>query len=267
MWKNKSKEILTLSFDDSYQKTVKNTLPLLNQYQMVASFNVIVNLIGKEFEGLKLASYADLKKAASQEIEIASHSLTHTDLVKRGRIRKFLKSFPQQHHRIKLIKENLKSAFKQKKKKRCQINQSLLEEEIIKSKTILTKKGFDIASFVYPSGAYNKKIKDFVGNYYSSARSLDTGLNDYQIKDFYALKAFTWYKWTTPSVANRWVDKAIKKKAWLIEVFHFVADKNKTDYKHFTSVADFEEHLKYIKSRNIWVATQKEVVKYIQGKK
>lgn len=264
MWKNKTQGALTLSFDDGYKETFENILPLLDKYKLVASFNVIAGLLGEKFLGLKLASYPDLKKATRQGMEITSHSLTHADLVGGNKIRKFLRSLPQKEQKIKFVTETLKTIINQKREMGKKIDKSLWEREIIKSKNALIKKGFEVSSFVYPGGTYNKKIKDLVSNYYLSARSSDAGLNKITPKNLFNLKTFTWYKWTTPDIANKWVDKAIKEKAWLIGVLHLVAKKNKIDYKYFTSVSDFEKHLKYIESKNIWVATQAEVVKYIK---
>jgi peptidoglycan/xylan/chitin deacetylase (PgdA/CDA1 family) len=259
----KPQPILTFSFDDCYQKTVNSTLPLLVKYQMKAVYNFIAGLAGKELEGLKLASWEKIKKAERLEMEITSHSLTHRRLTTKGRLVKYCKSFLYKQN---LLKHLIASWQKPQSPSKLLITKTVTEE-IAKSQQLLKNHGIEAVSFVYPYGFYDNKIKEIVKNYYSSARSTDGGLNYLTSCDPYALKVFTWDKWTKTETANRWVEKAIKDKAWLIEVFHLIAKDNEINHEYFTSISSFQNHLEFIKNKKIWIATQKEIINYLNNEK
>lgn len=262
MRKNKIEARLTLSFDDCYQETLINVLPLLKKYKLNASFNVTVGLVNKKLDGLKLASWKDLHKASQQEMEICSHSITHSNLVDNNKLQKFIRSFPYRHNKMRFIFEGIKNLLDLQTN--IKASNPLLEKEVMQSKFLLEQKGFKIDSFVYPNGCYNYKLKLLVKQCYSSARSTDAGFNNLNHLSLYALKIFPWDRWTTATTANKWVDITINKKAWLIETFHLVSETNPLNYKYFTPTNDLEAHLKYIKTKNIAVATQSEVIKYIK---
>lgn len=259
--KNKQ-AILTLSFDDCYKDTLKNTLPILSEHKLVATYNAIVGLLGKKEKNLELASFTDLKQAQSQGMEIASHSTNHLPLAKSNKIKKYLKSFLQVSNKKEYL---LKAGFNILNSPR-QINiQSLArlyKKEVVDSKKNLVDKGFKINSFVYPYGEYDKKVRELVKKHYLSARSTNRGLNDLSETNLYELKICMWNKWTSLTEANKWVDKAIREKKWLIEVFHLVSDENKTDYEYFTSVINLKNHLKYIASKKIRIVTQEKGIEY-----
>lgn len=259
----KPQPILTFSFDDCYQKTVNSTLPLLVKYQMKAVYNFIAGLAGKELEGLKLASWEEIKKTGRLGMEIGSHSLTHNRLTTKGRLAKYFKSF--------LYKENcfnhLIASWQKPQSSSKLLIAKNVAEEITTSQQLLKNHGIGAVSFVYPYGYYDKEIKEMVKNYYSSARSTDGGLNYLASCDPYALKVFLWDKWTKTNTANKWVEKAIEEKAWLIEVFHLVAKDNEINHEYFTSTSSFQNHLEFIKNKRIWVATQKEIINYLNNEK
>lgn len=256
----KLQSILTFSFDDCYQKTLKSTLPLLAKYQMKATYNFIAGLAGKELEGLKLASWEEVKKEGKLGMEIGSHSLTHQRLTTKGKLTKYFKSFLYKQNRLK----HLIASWQQPQSSSKSLIIKTVTEEIANSQQILKNNGIKAVSFVYPYGFYDNKIKEMVKNYYSSARSTDCGLNYLNSCDPYALKVFIWDKWTKTETANKWVKKAIEEKAWLIEVFHLVSEDNETNYEYFTSISSFQNHLEFIKNKKIWVTTQKEAINYLK---
>jgi len=233
---------------------------LIKKYKLNASFNVLTGLVNKKLEGLKLANWNDLRKASKQGMEICSHSITHTNLADNNKLQKFIRSFPYRHNKMRFIFEGIKDTFGLQKS--IQTSKVLIEKEVVQSKALLNQKGFQISSFVYPKGCYNHRLKLLVKKSYSSARSTDAGLNNLSHLNLYALKIFLWDRWTKISTANQWVDKAIRQKLWLIETFHFVSKTSPSSYKYFTSINDFESHLKYIKTKNIRVMTQGDAIKY-----
>lgn len=259
----KPKPIITLSFDDCYQRTLNNTLPVLVKYQMKGTYNFIAGLAGKKFEGFKLASWGEIKKAEKIGMEIGSHSLTHDQLITKRNLAKYLKSFLYKQDLIKHVVFSLQNTRPLNRLSTIKTATG----EIARSQQYFQKHGIKVDSFVYPYGLYDNEIKEIVKNYYSSARGTDWGLNNINSYDAYALKIFIWDKWTRIETANKWVENAIKEKAWLIEVFHLIAEDNGANYEYFTTISDFQTHLEFIKNRKIWVASQKEVIKYLNNEK
>lgn len=260
----KPQPILTFSFDDCYRETIRIALPILQKKGFRGTFNFIPGLLGQRSEGMYLASLKELKQLDKSGMEIACHSLNHQKLAKSNRIKKYFISFFDKQNKIKHFFYSLKS----KQVSQTPSKPISLHKEIISSYYLLKQTGIEAASFVYPFGFYNKRVKGIVKRKYFSARSADWGLNQLPPKDPFALKVFIWDKWTKPEKANQWVERAIKKNAWLIEVFHLVADKNETDYEYFTQTSDMKKHLEFVKKTKIWVATQKDVINYLNnGKK
>lgn len=258
------KAILTISFDDSYKDTLKYTLPLLKKYKLRATYNIIAGLIGKKYNNLDIASQKDIENAFKAEMEIASHSLTHNQLVYENKICKFLRSFPQKHNKLRyVLKGFLYTITHNHKINQLSQDKTLIKKEIVDSQKILKDFDADIQSFVYPGGNYDDNLKKLVSIHYSSARTTDAGLNTFEKKNLYSLKTIMWNRWTTVRRMNQYINRAIKENKWLIETFHLVGNKNESNYEYFTSVFDFENHLKYIKQSKIVVAPQKAIAKYI----
>ena len=81
--------------------------------------------------------------------------------------------------------------------------------------------------------------------------------------DWYALKSKVWNVDVNAEVANKWLDFVLEEGAWLIETYHVVSPDRATGYYYDTSISDFEAHLAYLSSQNVWVDTQQNVAKYI----
>lgn len=258
--------IVTLTFDDCYHDTLKSVLPLLEKYQMPGTFNVIAKRINDDLQKIKLASLRDLRYAQSLGMEIASHSLTHTNLSTGFPAVKYLKSFLGSQSKW----QSLNKAFgrvnlipHQKKT----FSDKLLSEEVASSKKLLRQYGFKIRSFTYPGGVNNKTIKNFVKKIYDSARTMDPGLNKLPPNDLYSLKTFAWNQWTRAEAANKQVNNVIKNGGWLVETFHLIGKSNLSNYEYFTHVNEFEKHLKYLKDKKVQIATQADVIKYVRKQK
>lgn len=73
----------------------------------------------------------------------------------------------------------------------------------------------------------------------------------------------------TTEIRNGWIDSAIQEKSWLIEMWHNVAERDDGGYQTIL-IPEACEHLDYIRhkvdSKEVWVATFTEAVKYIREK-
>ena len=72
------KKPIILSFDDGYLDAYTQALPILQKYQMTATFYIIRNYLGKD-NYMNQVQIEELEKAG---FEIGSHTLSHPDLSK-----------------------------------------------------------------------------------------------------------------------------------------------------------------------------------------
>ena len=252
--------IVTLSFDDGYAETIQSVGRILEEQDFKATFNIIVGLVGVSLKEYKSASWDDLRSLVAAGNEIASHGMFHLPLVSsiKSRVRKSLSLFSNQPVRtLSVLKHHLS------------INPAYIVKnvgithELKSSKRTIEKNipNYKCVSFAYPSGNYDEKLKTLAKNSgYLSARSTKVGYNDLTDLDPYALKANVWDCTMQVEEANKWVDTACSRRAWLIECLHLVSNSNREKYPHFTHVNDLKKHLNYLMNRNVWVATQREVI-------
>ena len=85
--------IITLSFDDCSQETVKYVLDVLGK-DVSASFNIVPGLMNKELFGNKLISWEEAQLILKKGHEIASHGYMHAipKMTRRGRMCKVLQN-------------------------------------------------------------------------------------------------------------------------------------------------------------------------------
>lgn len=141
-----------------------------------------------------------------------------------------------------------------------------VKTEIEQSKEIIEAniKNYKCFSFAYPHGRFNDDVKKIVSLHYEAARIVDPGLCSDTNNDYFALKTFFFNSKTKLKVANRWVNTAIHNNKWLIESYHSFDGEG---YQPISSDL-FRKHLAYIKSKEdvLWVATFRDVVKYLKEK-
>lgn len=258
--------IVTLSFDDGYAKTMQSVGHILEKLDFKATFNIIVGLVGDSLEQFKSASWDDLRSLVAAGNEIASHGIFHLPLVSsmKSRIAKFSRSFLNQPIRALNV-----SKYHLSVNPVYIVKNVGIAHELESSKRIIEKNipNYKCVSFAYPSGIYDNKIKILAKNSgYLSARSTKSGYNDPTDLDPYTLKANVWNCKTRAKEANRWVDIACRRRAWLIECLHLVSDNNRKKHSHFTHIDDLKKHLNYLTNRNVWVTTQRDVIEsFLKG--
>ncbi|MCK4463574.1 MAG: polysaccharide deacetylase family protein [Candidatus Omnitrophica bacterium] len=222
------KAVLTIAFDDGYLDTYRYAISYLDKIGIKCTFAVPVKLIGNTCEKRPVLNWRHLKKMKANGHEIASHALYHRRLIR--------------------------------------------EPEIVRSKQILQNYlGIKISSFVYPyiSKRPNKTIRDIVENNYSSSRISKnfSVFNRLPVKNSYNLKGFCIMRNHPLPYLIHQIDKAVKTKSWLIEVFHLVGKKNTKSahrnkpYRFFMHIDDFKRHIDTVLSKNIEILTQKKVVR------
>ena len=224
-WRGNTSGAITLSFDDGYIETYNTVMPILDEKDVKASFNVISAKVGGKYGRLTLADWEHWEDAASKGHEIASHMATHVHV--------------------------------------DEISGEALDDELESSKREIKENvGMEAVSFVYPGGAYDPRSTAVVERYFLSARTSDDGFNKAVPADLHLLKSKTAVDYAVSSM-KRLADMAEADDAWLIENLHLVGDSNPTGYSFYLSTKDFESHLDYLISKDLWIAPQGDVARYI----
>lgn len=230
--------LVTVAFDDAYSDTHRYAIRYLNKLNVKSTIAVPARLLGKRLENRPVVSIRELKSLVKSGHEIASHTLTHPNLLK-----------------LSLKEKN--AAF----------------SEIADSKKTLERiLPVKVRSFVFPyinrneSGALRAAVKKL----YGSLRLTEGHpcFNNIPLRNPYNLKGFAVMKKHPISFLNKQAGYAQKNNRWLIEVFHLVGKKNTLSahrpkpYRFFTHVDDFKRHIDYLLSKNIRIVTQKAGIKW-----
>jgi len=272
-WKNNARAALTLTFDGCYAGTWESALNILARYGMSSTWFLVTGSVGRALQGRPVVTWEKLA-GHSHLVEVASHTVTHPNLklpfIKRtrnyisspiGKVKKII-SFgliPEMKKVGLNIYSDLQGVgcremFTEAKKSKIAIEHSLGPEEV--------------TSFAYPGGRYNSRLKKgLAGSGFLSARSTKRGLNFPDSLDFFALKSEVWNVNVKAGQANEWIDNAVKQGAWLIETYHVISEDQASGYHYDTSVSDLDSHLQYATTKNLWIDTQQNIVKYVRERK
>ncbi len=271
-WKDNARAALTLTFDGCYTSSWELTHDVFARYHMPSTWFLVTGTVGGVLQERSVVTWEKLKKR-SRLVEIASHTVTHPRLKLPFRKRisnytcspigKFKKLFTSNlAQKIKRVGSNIY--------RDCQVVsylEVLREAEESKTAIEFSLNLKDVFSFAYPGGRYNSNLKKGLAELgYLSARSTEAGYNFVDSLDFYALKSKVWDLTINAEQANQWVDDAIDKGVWLVETYHVVSQEAAAGYRYDTTVSDFDNHLCYANSKNLWIDTQQNIVKYIREK-
>lgn len=125
------------------------------------------------------------------------------------------------------------------------LNDAALEKEITSSYQRITEKiGTPPLTFFYPGNAVDARVRQAMLRQHLFARETEYSYGG----DGFAAQS------------KVWVDDAIAHGAWIVAMIHGITE----GYSHFTSVADFENHLAYLRlhEAQVWVDTFANVGRY-----
>jgi hypothetical protein len=271
-WKNNARAALTLTFDGCYAGTWESALDILRQYGMSSTWFLATESVGEALQGRTVVTWEKLA-ARSHLVEVGSHTVTHPKLkppfIKTARnyvsspIGKIKKIFT-----FGLIPSMKKVGLNiYRDSQGVGYRDLLIEAKKSKSEIERRLSPENVTSFAYPGGRYNSRLKKgLAGLGFISARSTRRGLNFPDSLDFFALKSETWNVNVDAEQANKWIDNAIEQGAWLIETYHVISKDQTSGYHYDTSISDIDSHLQYATTRNLWIDTQHNIVKYIREK-
>jgi len=210
----------TPSFDDTYVslRFDDGWESQLNAYELLKKYNLTGSLyIISGFMGNEgYMTWDDVEKV-SELMEIGGHTVHHADL------------------------KNLRTLQD-------------YEKEIGDDFRTLKEKGFNVRTFVYPYGNYNKTAINVVKKYYKGASTQDVGVNTQDSNPF-LLKDFTIRSFNSINDIKR----VIMPGTWIILTFHDVGEPHRLApsavKSNAISVEFFEEILKWLKEIDVEIIT------------
>jgi peptidoglycan/xylan/chitin deacetylase (PgdA/CDA1 family) len=209
--------LVSVSLDDGYENAYTDALPILQKYDVPATFYIITGEqtnVGDEPHYMTTAQVQDLYNDGE---EIASHTVTHPDLTT--------------------------------------VSASQLQTELQQSQQTLEALtgGVPVNDLAYPDGAYNATVAAAAAQYYSVIRGIEPGFNTKDYTNFLDVKAQSVDDTTTPAQVEAWVNEAYQQKTWLVLIYHEVANTPTyaSDALYTTNDADFTTEMSYIHSSGI----------------
>ena len=178
-----NRALVSLTFDDGWQGTYIDGLPILNKYGFTSTQYIIS---GKINTGNGYMTSSQIRALKASGNEIASHTVSHYDLTSL--------SLSSIDYQLSQSKSTIQKLF-----------------------------GTDTAiNFATPYGSYDAKVLTEVKKYYKSHRSTDSGYNSKDGFDAYNIRVQNVNQTTTASQVSEWTQKAIADKTWLVLVYHSI---------------------------------------------
>ena len=256
---------LTITFDDGFVETFNRVRPLLKEYEIPSTFNVIAGLLGSHFKEIPIVSVQDLLAERSEEIEIGSHGYYHlrpsvsirssdySILEKMEFMVRKAADLRIVQPKLAYLREGLSELLLRSPETAVVDIRDMLSEAYESKRLLDHTLNQDTVTFAYPGGKVLKRLSRMlkpVG--YLCARTAFRGYNSTDNRgDLYSLKSMIWMDGLRAKHANLWVDNAVSSSSWLIETLHLVSDSDSkwhNSYRLFhTDVKEFEEHLRYVR--------------------
>ncbi|WP_432991355.1 polysaccharide deacetylase family protein [Dactylosporangium sp. CA-233914] len=178
-----NRALVSLTFDDGWRSQYTAGLPLLDKYNVDATYYLLTSTIDYP-DYMTKAQMGDL---ANHGIEIASHTVDHPHLP--------TLSAAQIDSELKDSQATLRQWYGAGVAK----------------------------NFATPYGEYNATVLSTSKKYYRSHRSTDEGYNTKDGTDVNNIKVQNILNTTTPAQVGQWIDQAIRDKSWLVLVYHEVS--------------------------------------------
>jgi len=182
-----NRALISLTFDNGYQSTYNQALPILAKYGFKSTQFIITDLINDSNNtnpGYMTGPEINTMYNSGLGQEIASHTVTHNDL-----------TLP---------------------------NTDLTNELSGSQTTLSTLIGAPVTDLAYPYGLYNSGVFTATQKYYKAARGVEDALNSKDNFDAYDIRVQNVFDTTTTAQVQDWVNQALATKTWLVLVYHSV---------------------------------------------
>jgi len=237
-WPDGKRAALSLTFDDARLSQIDKGIPLLDRYQIKATFYISPDKFEKRIEGWQ--------KAAAAGHEIGNHTMTHPCTGNYA----FSRNNALEEYNLKQITHEIDAA----------------------NDFIFKMLGIEAVSFAYPCGqkfvGRGKSVKSYVplvAKKFTSGRGwLGEDSNDPWFCDLSQVLAMESDGKSFEALLTL-VNKAVEEGRWLILAGHEMAD----DGYQTTRLAALEKLCEYVRNpeNGIWVAVVREVAEYIVEKR
>ncbi|HSX35829.1 MAG TPA: polysaccharide deacetylase family protein [Patescibacteria group bacterium] len=225
-----NRAMVSLTFDDGWTSQYTSGLPLLDQYNVKATFYIISDTLVHPENYTDYMSAAQIQAMQTDGQEIAAHTVTHPHLP--------TLTVPQ------------------------------IDTELGDAKTTLqTLFGTTAAvNFATPYGEYNSTVITEIQKYYRSHRSTDSGFNSKDNFDIYNIVVQNVDDATTPAQVAAWVAQAVSDKTWLVLVYHAVeADPNANTEDYSVTPTNLAAELLNMQQSGIAVKTVNQALDEIKA--
>jgi peptidoglycan/xylan/chitin deacetylase (PgdA/CDA1 family) len=220
--------LVSVEFDDGWFNAYINGLPIVESFGFKTTANIITETVPWNPPPYMVASV--LQDVETRGHDVASHSVTHADL--------------------------------------STITPIQVQAELQNSQTFLqTLLGHAVRMFVAPYCRSNDTVRAIARTYYDSLRECDSTVGNTKTNfDAYVLHARIVDNTTTAADVARWVQDAIANKAWLIMVYHEVADGGPVSNASLTvSTANLRAQLQAVKDSGVVVLKSKDALAEVKA--
>jgi peptidoglycan/xylan/chitin deacetylase (PgdA/CDA1 family) len=230
--------IVSVTIDDGYENAYTNALPILQQYNVTATFYIITAEQTNPDDVPNYMTDAQVLDLYAAGHELASHTVTHPDLTT--------------------------------------VSASQLTTELQQSQATLASligctpgappTSTCIPDLAYPDGAYNQTVATAAAQYYSLIRGIEPAFNTRDYTNFLDIKTQSVDNTTSVAQVEAWIQEAYVQKTWLVLIYHEVADTPTypEDALYTTSIADFTSEMSYIHSLGIAAESVQQAASEIQ---
>ena len=212
--------MVSVALDDGWASQFNNALPVLNKYGVPATMYIYTEAIGQTPTYM---TQAQIQGFANRGDEIASHTVTHSDLT--------TLTATQRNNELSQSRATLQQMFG-------------------------PTAAIDFAS---PYGAYNATTTAAVKNYYASQRNTDGGFNARAGFDPYNILVQNVVSTTSNATVQGWINSAKTNNTWLVLVYHEIGANIGGDIYN-TPTAAFDSHLAAVKNSGLAMVTVRQGV-------
>ncbi|MFW3147152.1 MAG: polysaccharide deacetylase family protein [Thermoplasmatota archaeon] len=226
-WSGERSGALSLTFDDGLNSQAVNASPLMTVMDINGTFFITTDNVGIPYG----AQWSEWQNAADNGHEIASHTITHPDLTG---------CTPEE-----------------------------LRDEVVLSKRIIEENisGVSCETFSYPMGSFNDTVADLVREHYVAARMDRHNISGPPLPaasdppDLHSVVPVNFGMSNSEEELNGLADLTVSSGGWLVEMIHAIGNGGYDP----VPLSEFAGHLTHISAMRdeLWIATFKDVVKYI----
>lgn len=212
----KGQALITFTYDDGRRNNYETALPLHEEFGIPAVFAIIADRMqSPEFADRYMTGF-EVADASRRGVEIASHSLTHTE---------------------RLI----------------DVDNATLRRELHRSKEMLSPlvpRDAEVTSFCVPFSKADSRVTDAASSLYRFVRIDGKKLNDVS-GDSALVSSHPVRNDTTIEEIKVWIDRAVREKRWLVLMFHGIVPNAGSLARYDAEATTLSAILEYVRELSV----------------